>query len=79
MTDRASWLTSFFITATIYLILSKISPPYSTLVDTTVESLDDELPAQSDPHGWEKNGHNRSDSDSEKIASPSLDKPPQLA
>lgn len=78
--DRASWLTSFFICASIYLILSKISPPHSTFVDRTVESLDDEAP-HGDVHGWEKNGHNRSDSDSEKIVSPSSTdhKPPQLA
>ncbi|TYJ56555.1 hypothetical protein B9479_002802 [Cryptococcus floricola] len=48
---KGSWFTSFFIAGSIYLILSLISPPTSTLVDSTVESLDEEV---NDMHGWEK-------------------------
>lgn len=75
--DRASWFTSFFIAGGIYLILSKISPPHSTFVDKTVESLDDELPAENDPHGWAKQRHSDTDSD-EKVISPISDRPPHL-
>ncbi|ORY28013.1 putative allantoin permease [Naematelia encephala] len=39
---RASWLTSFFISATIYFILSKISPPESTFVTHTINTLDED-------------------------------------
>ncbi len=41
--DRASWLTSFFISATVYYTLSKLFPPTSTYVDYTVESIDEHL------------------------------------
>jgi hypothetical protein len=76
-TDKASWLTSFFICAAVYLALSKISPPTSTFVDRTVGSLDDEL--HSGDHGdhdiqdghelaaWEKKKSTDSASD-EKVA-----------
>ncbi|WVQ77140.1 hypothetical protein IAR50_006823 [Cryptococcus sp. DSM 104548] len=48
---KGSWFTSFFVAAAIYSIISFISPPTSTLVDSTVESLDEEI---SDMNGWEK-------------------------
>lgn len=54
--DRASWLTSFFMAATVYLTLSKIFPPTSTLLDQTVESLDGESDYVNQPSsgaGWE--------------------------
>lgn len=41
----------------IYYTLSKIWPPHSTLVDQTVESLDEDahdLGNLNDSHGWEK-------------------------
>jgi NCS1 family nucleobase:cation symporter-1 len=55
--DKASWLTSTFISAGVYFVLSKISPPTSTYVDHTVESLDEEahdMALNADAHGWEK-------------------------
>lgn len=59
---RASWLTSFFISFGLYVLISKVFPPTSTLVDKTVESLDEDagypgiMPGESDavPKGWEK-------------------------
>ncbi len=58
MPDKASWLTSFFIAGGLYTLFCSISPPDSTFVDKTVESLDDEMPfnemAVRDPAGWEK-------------------------
>jgi NCS1 family nucleobase:cation symporter-1 len=57
---RASWLTSFFISFFLYVILSKVFPPSDTLVDKTVESLDEDEGYEG--HGeavelnsWEKN------------------------
>ncbi|WVQ86183.1 hypothetical protein IAT38_008351 [Cryptococcus sp. DSM 104549] len=50
---KASWLTSYFIATAVYLILSTLFPPASTLVDSTVESMDDDM-LVSDPNGWEK-------------------------
>lgn len=40
--DKASWLTSFFISFGLYILFSKVFPPTATLVDKTIESLDDE-------------------------------------
>jgi NCS1 family nucleobase:cation symporter-1 len=57
---KASWLTSFFIAGFTYTVLSLIFPPTDTLVDTTVESLDDDMgypgitADSQDPNGWEK-------------------------
>lgn len=56
---KASWFTSFFISAAIYIILCLISPPNSTFVDKTVESLDDEhafndLASPDANSGWDK-------------------------
>jgi len=57
---RASWLTSFFIAGTIYTTLSLVFPPSDTLVDKTVESLDEDggypgiTADPQDPNGWEK-------------------------
>nr|ODN85411.1 allantoin permease [Cryptococcus depauperatus CBS 7841] len=49
---KGSWLTSYFMASAIYLILSTIWPPTSTLVETTVESMDEE---GSEPNSnWEK-------------------------
>jgi len=76
--DKASWLTSFFICAAVYLALSKISPPTSTFVDRTVESLDDELHS-ADQHdiqdghelaAWEKKKSTSNDSASEEKVAP---------
>ncbi|KAL7420893.1 hypothetical protein Q5752_004847 [Cryptotrichosporon argae] len=39
---KGSWFTSFFIAAGVYLALSTAFPPTSTLVDHTVESMDDD-------------------------------------
>lgn len=56
--DRASWLTSFFISAFLYVVLSKIFPPSDSLVDKTIESIDDGAAFNDitlvDPQGWEK-------------------------
>ena len=77
-TDKASWLTSFFICAAVYLALSKISPPTSTFVDRTVESLDDELHS-GDQHdiqdghelaAWEKKKSTSNDSASDDKVAP---------
>jgi hypothetical protein len=75
--DKASWLTSFFITAIVYFTLSKISPPTSTFVDRTVESLDEELTSHDQGHelnAWDRHERARSsgsDAESdEKIVSP---------
>ena len=35
-------MTSTFISGSIYFILSKVFPPTSTLLDHTIESIDDE-------------------------------------
>ena len=79
-TDKASWLTSFFICAAVYLALSKISPPTSTFVDRTVESLDDELHSgDHHDHGiqdghelaaWEKKKSTSNDSASDDKVAP---------
>ena len=74
-TDKASWLTSFVICSAVYLALSKISPPTSTFVDRTVESLDDELHSGDQHDGqdghelaaWDKKKSSDSESD-EKVA-----------
>jgi len=78
--DKASWLTSFFICAAVYLALSKISPPTSTFVDRTVESLDDELHSgDHHDHGiqdghelaaWEKKKSTSNDSASDDKVAP---------
>jgi NCS1 family nucleobase:cation symporter-1 len=39
---RSSWMTSFFISAAVYVVLSKIFPPKDTFVPRTVESLDED-------------------------------------
>lgn len=39
---RSSWMTSFFISAAVYVALSKIFPPKDTFVPRTVESLDED-------------------------------------
>lgn len=78
---KASWLTSFFISMFIYYVLCKISPPSSTFVDHTVESLDEEAQdisvekdneaAAGDPHGWEQEKQ-RSESGSPTRTTPKL-------
>ncbi|OCF35947.1 allantoin permease [Kwoniella heveanensis BCC8398] len=50
---KASWLTATFIGGGIYVALSLIFPPTSTLVDETVESMDEDY-ALSDSQNWEK-------------------------
>ncbi|WWC72761.1 uncharacterized protein I206_106725 [Kwoniella pini CBS 10737] len=59
---KASWLTSTAMGASIYLLLSTLFPPTSTLVDHTVESMDEDY-ALSDPQAWE------TDQDKEKRTS----------
>ena len=65
---KASWLTSFTIAFSIYTLTSYFFPPTDTLVDTTVESLDEDAgypgitSDPQDPNGWEK--------DSSPISSP---------
>ncbi|VDC03209.1 unnamed protein product [Peniophora sp. CBMAI 1063] len=39
---KASWFTSFFISAAIYFVLSRLFPPTATLVEQTVGSLEGE-------------------------------------
>jgi hypothetical protein len=39
--DKFSWLSSFFLSAIIYIGLSKIFPPVDTFVDHTIDTLDD--------------------------------------
>lgn len=66
---RASWLTSFFISAIVYYVLTRIFPPTSTFVDHTVESLDEETldvhTKDADVRGW----------DNEKDSTPSEKSP----
>ncbi|KAK8850711.1 hypothetical protein IAR55_004631 [Kwoniella newhampshirensis] len=50
---RASWLTSTFIAAFLYFTFCFFFPPTSTIVESTVESLDEDL-VLNDTHGWEK-------------------------